>query len=168
MRRKKPSARSDPSSSDFENRLPIYAGSIGPEAFEIVHFPHLGRENMDHHIPVILHDPLALVVAIHPFTLIAGDFELFVDFLRDGNHLAAAGAGADHKEIKDGRDRGEIENEGFIPTKTFRNASAPAGFNQTFADSFGSFFTGRHQFRGGGTIGVFAGGWLVGDDGMPF
>lgn len=92
---------------------------------------------MDDHIAVILHDPLALVVAIDPLALRPRLLELLVDLLGDGQHLASACAGRQNEKIKNGGDGGQIKDQRVVRLEVIGNLGTSTGLQQTLADRRG-------------------------------
>ena len=153
---KKPARLRRPLASFFTHTLPIDPRSIGPEAFQVVDFPQLGREDVHDHIAKILHDPLALVGALDALPPGAGCLELLVDFLGDRHHLAAAGAGGEHEEIKNRRDLRQIQNQRVLALKAIRNPGTSASLQQTFPNRLRPVFACGYEFGRGRVVGFLA------------
>ena len=117
-----------------EDGLPVDDLGIGPQAFEIVRGPRLGREDVQHDVAVVLQNPVADAVALETETLRSEFVHHAVDLLGDGVHLSPAVAAADHEEVDDGRDAGEIEHADVLAAVVVGDLCAPAGKETTLAN----------------------------------
>lgn len=81
-----------------------------PEAFQAVILAGFGGKDVNQKVAVVGQHPFRLAVAFHAGRQFTGLlFELDSDFFADGLDLPLIGSGADHKEISEGGDSGEIE-----------------------------------------------------------
>ncbi len=116
--------RPGPTASD---PLPVDAPGVGPEVLDGEILPGRGIEDVDHHVAVVLDDPLTGCVAFDRKALVALSVHGRVDLFGDGVDLPAAVAGGQDEEIVKGSEAAHVEDDDVPRFVVGRYASTVAG-----------------------------------------
>jgi hypothetical protein len=81
-----------------------------PQAFEIVEFPRVFREDVDDEIPVVHKNPLGVVVAFDAVRPFAGFCQFVANGVADRLDLSRVGSAADNEEVGKRRNLAKVED----------------------------------------------------------
>src|SRR2546426_8393463 len=84
---------------------------VAPESFEAVELAFVRDECMDDHVAEIDKYPASGRVALEPERPPTGLLRPFADRVRDGLHLTLRASRADHEEVRDGGELGDVEDQ---------------------------------------------------------
>jgi hypothetical protein len=96
----------------LRSRLEFQAGCITPQIFERVVGALFLRKNVNHHVAVVRHDPLALRESIHHerFEVVILP-QAFLQFASDRFEVRFAGAGTNQEKIGERRDAAQVDGD---------------------------------------------------------
>src|SRR5438045_7007570 len=90
---------------------PVDPWGVFPQLFDAIVFPSLGREQVDDDITVVLHKPLAGLVAFDGKALLADAMQGGVDLLGEGVDLPPGRAGDEDEKVEERSLPAHVENE---------------------------------------------------------
>jgi hypothetical protein len=92
--------------------LELQTRGVAPQIFQGVVGPLFFREDVNHHIAVVRHDPLALWEAVHDQRLHMMVFpKPFLQLVRDRLQMRLAGAGANQEKIGERGDAAQVDGD---------------------------------------------------------